>query len=97
MMLVSPPRPAKDQRRWTWPISAGAGEREDPVRIAAWFEQAAASGDLVAAFNLGLCLTKGVGVERNEKHAAILLQRAAEGVAEAQYMYGRMLAEGRGV
>ena len=42
-------------------------------------------------------MTKGVGVERNEKHAAILLQRAAEGVAEAQYMYGRMLAEGRGV
>ena len=75
----------------------GAGAADDPAKIAGWFEQAAASGDLVAAFNLGICLTKGVGVEQDEQQAAQWLRRAAEGVPDAQYMYGRMLAEGRGV
>ena len=65
--------------------------------VAHWFEQAAASGDLVAAFNLGLCLDKGVGVEPDAQQAVHWLRRAAEGVPEAQYMYGRMLAHGHGV
>ena len=72
----------------------GAGSSEDSARVAHWFEQAAASGDLVAAFNLGLCLDKGIGVEPDAQQAAHWLRRAAEGVPEAQYMYGRMLAEG---
>ena len=75
----------------------GAGSAEDRGRVAHWFEQAAASGDLVAAFNLGLCLDKGVGVEPDAQQAAHWLRRAAEGVPEAQYMYGRMLADGHGV
>jgi uncharacterized protein len=75
----------------------GAGSTEDPARVAHWFEQAAAVGDLVAAFNLGLCLDKGIGVEPNAQQATHWLRRAAEGVPEAQYMYGRMLAGGHGV
>jgi hypothetical protein len=40
---------------------------EDSARIAGWFEEAAASGDLVAAFNLGVCLVKGVGVTSSRR------------------------------
>jgi TPR repeat protein len=75
----------------------GAGSAEDRGRVAHWFEQAAASGDLVAAFNFGLCLDKGVGSEPDVQQAAHWLRRAAEGVPEAQYVYGRLLADGRGV
>src|ERR1700737_1219124 len=75
----------------------GAGSAEDRGRVAHWFEQAAASGDLVAAFNFGLCLDKGVGSEPDAQQAVHWLRRGAEGVPEAQYMYGRMLADGRSV
>ena len=78
-------------------VLEGGGAAEDPARIAGWFEKSALLGDLTAAFNLGVCLTKGVGMERNEEQGAAWLRRAAEGVPEAQFMYGRMLAEGRGV
>jgi TPR repeat protein len=78
-------------------VLEGAGAPEDPSRIAGWFKQAAAEGDLIAAYNLGVCLVKGVGVAQDEQQAAQWLRRAADGVADAQYMYGRMLAEGRGV
>ncbi|MGL1204182.1 tetratricopeptide repeat protein, partial [Vibrio parahaemolyticus] len=54
-------------------------------------------GNLVAAFNLGVCLLQGIGVERNEQQAAVWLRRAAEGVPEAQFMIGRLFADGRGV
>ena len=57
----------------------------------------ASSGDLVAAFNLGLCLDKGIGVEPDAQQAAHWLRRAAEGVPEAQYMYGRILGDGHGI
>ena len=76
---------------------AGEGGTEDAIRTREWFEQAAASGDLVAAFNFGVCLAEGVGVERDDRKAAEWLRRAADGVVNAQYWYGRMLVEGRGV
>ncbi|MER9581979.1 tetratricopeptide repeat protein [Mesorhizobium sp. M0276] len=78
-------------------VLGGAGEPDDPIRIAEWFEAAASSGDLIAAFNLGLCFAKGVGVVQDEGQAAQWLRRAADGVAEAQYMYARILQDGRGV
>ncbi|WP_136620625.1 MULTISPECIES: tetratricopeptide repeat protein [Mesorhizobium] len=78
-------------------VLGGAGEPDDTTRVAGWFEAAASSGDLIAAFNLGLCFTKGVGVRQDERQAAQWLRRAAEGVAEAQYMYARILQDGRGV
>ena len=68
-----------------------------PIRIREWFEQAATAGDLVAAYNYGICLAEGVGVDRDDAQAAHWLRRAAEGVVNAQYWYGRMLIEGRGV
>ncbi|MGH7066216.1 MAG: tetratricopeptide repeat protein [Acetobacteraceae bacterium] len=55
------------------------------------------SGDLVGAFNFGVCLAEGLGVERNERAALAWMRRAADGVVNAQYWYGRMMVEGRGV
>ncbi|PBB39956.1 hypothetical protein CK222_30835 [Mesorhizobium sp. WSM3866] len=78
-------------------VLQGAGEPDDITSVAGWFEAAALSGDLIAAFNLGLCFAKGVGVHQDETRAAQWLRRAAEGVAEAQYMYARILRDGRGV
>ena len=75
----------------------GAGDEEDRIRTREWFEQAADNGDLIAAFNFGVCLAEGVGIERDERRAAQWLRKAAEGVVTAQYWYGRLLAEGRGV
>jgi uncharacterized protein len=75
-------------------VLEGAGKPEDPGRIVGWFKQAAAEGDLIAAYNLGVCLVKGLGVDQDEQQAAHWLRRAAEGIADAQLVYGRMLAEG---
>ena len=72
----------------------------DPELLASardWLEGAAASGNPVAALNLGLCLLDGIGVEKDERQAAQWLRRAADGVAMGQYWYGRVLVEGRGV
>jgi TPR repeat protein len=78
-------------------VLQGAGNPEDPASVAQWFEQAAASGDFVGSFNLGICLAKGVGMEADDEQAAQWLRQAAEGLPQAQYIYGRMLADGRGV
>ncbi|MBX9823644.1 MAG: SEL1-like repeat protein [Xanthobacteraceae bacterium] len=78
-------------------VLGGVGAPEDSIKIANWFEQAASAGDCVAAFNLGVCCLKGVGVEQDEQKAAHWLRHAAEEVADAQFLYARMLAEGRGV
>ncbi len=78
-------------------VLQGLAEPDDQLKTREWFEQAAEAGDLIAAFNYGICLAEGVGVERDERRAAQWLRRAADGVVNAQYWYGRMLAEGRGV
>jgi TPR repeat protein len=75
----------------------GADAAGDPASIARWFEAAASSGDRIAAFNLGMCFAKGVGVQQDEGQAAHWMRRAAEGIGEAQYMYARILLDGRGV
>lgn len=61
------------------------------------FERSAEKGDLVGAFNLGVCYAEGVGHTADSREAARWMQRAADGVVNAQYWYGRMLLEGRGV
>jgi TPR repeat protein len=78
-------------------VLTGAGGQDDATSIAQWFEAAASSGDRIAAFNLGLCFIKGVGVHQDEAQAARWFKQAAEGVPEGQYMYARLLLEGRGV
>src|SRR5258706_11341379 len=78
----------------SWKVWPRPGERPP---VADWFRQTAAGGNLVAAFNLGVCLLKGIGVDRDEQQAAVWLRRAGDGVAEAQFMLGRLLSEGRGV
>ena len=55
------------------------------------------AGELVGAFNFGVCLAEGVGVERDDRRALLWLRRAADGIVNAQYWYGRMLVEGRGL
>ena len=69
----------------------------DPPPVHEWFERAAKQGDLVGAFNYAVCLAKGIGVPRNDERAAFWLKHAAAGLATAQYWYGRMLSEGRGL
>ena len=81
----------------SWQSAAARPRQRRTVRTREWFEKAAASGDLIAAFNFGVCLAEGVGIERDDRKAAEWLRRAADGVVNAQYWYGRMLVEGRGV
>jgi hypothetical protein len=76
---------------------SGAGDPEIKVRVQQWYEAVAESGNLVAAFTLGMFFAAGVGMEPDEKQAAFWLRRAAEHVVEAQYRYGCMLYEGKGV
>lgn len=64
-------------------VLEGAASPEDPVKIAGWFKQAAAAADLVAAFNLGVCLVNGIGVDRDELQAAQWLRRAVDGISDA--------------
>jgi hypothetical protein len=78
-------------------VLEGAVEPDDSVDVAGWFEATALSGDLISAFNLGLCYAEGVGVGEDQERAAHWMRRAADGVPQAQYMYARMLQEGRGV
>jgi TPR repeat protein len=78
-------------------VLKGIGGQDDRVRACQWFAEAAESGDLVAAFNFGVCLAQGVGVTQDDKQAAFWLRKAADGVVDAQYWYGRVLIEGRGV
>jgi TPR repeat protein len=75
----------------------GTAATGEAAHIVAWFAEAAGTGDLVAAFNLGLSLVKGLGTERDEERAALWMRRAGEGVPEAQLVFARMLTEGRGV
>ena len=96
---ASPPKAATQRPcRSRQPAAARSRQRSrTQIRTRSWFEQAAESGDLIAAFNFGVCLAEGVGIERDDRKAAEWLRRAADGVVNAQYWYGRMLVEGRGV
>lgn len=78
-------------------LLSGMGEENDRVLIYKGFEQAAASGDLMAAYNCAVCLSLGVGVVRDDRQAALWLRKAADRIPNAQLWYGRMLIEGRGV
>ncbi len=78
-------------------VLTGMGEEDDRIRIYKGFERAAALGDPVAAYNCAVCLSHGVGVARDDREAALWLREAADRVLDAQFWYGRVLVEGRGV
>lgn len=68
-----------------------------PAPVHDWFEQAAAAGDPVGAYNYAVCLAEGVGLPRDDAKAAEWFRKAAENVVNAQYRLGRIYAEGLGV
>lgn len=74
-------------------VLGGFGAPDDRLSVASRFQHAASAGDLVAAYNLGVCFLRGIGVEQDKQMAARWLRCAAEEVADAQYLYARMLAE----
>ena len=96
----SPRKPGTATRKRTSPISccAAPASPEDLVRTGRWFEEAAASGDLVAAFNFGVCLAKGFGVQRDEAAGgAMAASRGGRSRRTRNTGMARMLLEGRGV
>jgi TPR repeat protein len=102
----------EEAARWLRLAIAGGetGARDDLARLARagqvpkadqqatfrWFRKQAEAGDLIAAFNLGLCLAEGIGTGRNPTEALAWFEQAAVMVPVAQYWCGRMQAEGRG-
>jgi len=71
--------------------------RTEPPPVHQWFEEAAERGDPIGACNYAICLAHGIGTQVDEQRAAAWFRRAADTIANAQYWYGCMLAEGRGV
>ena len=78
---------------WCWKAPPARRTRPD---IAASFQKAAEQGDAVAALNLGLWFGKGGAGAPDEREAAKWMRLAADKLPMAQYLHGRMLAEGRG-
>lgn len=71
----------------------GDGFGADPPIAVRWLRLAAEAGDALAAYDLGLCCARGVGTARDTAAARRWLKAAAEALPDAQYWYGRMLAE----
>jgi TPR repeat protein len=67
--------------------------RRDTYR---WFLEQARSGNLVAVFNVGLCLAEGIGASRDDARALACFELVAQSLPAAQYWCGRLHAEGRG-
>jgi uncharacterized protein len=78
------------------PEAPGSGGTAEVAQPHQWLTLATAEGDLLAEYRRGLALAEGLGVKRDERQALILLRRAAEGVANAQHLYGMMRLKGRG-
>lgn len=78
-------------------LTGASASEDDKQALKDRFERAAERGDLVGAFNLGVCFAEGVGGTSDSREAARWMQKAADGIVNAQFWYGRMLLEGRGV
>lgn len=76
---------------------SGPPRGPDFATAAKWARAAAEAGDPLAALNYGVFLAGGIGLDRDEQQAVAWLRRAADALPAARYLYGRMLAEGRGV
>jgi len=75
---------------------SGSCRPETMTAIRAWFDKSAQAGDPVAQFNMGLCLAEGLGGPQDEATALQWLRTAGEHIANAQFLYGQMVAKGRG-
>lgn len=65
----------------------GFGDEEDATASAQWDRKAAELGDDIGAFNYGLNLLRGYGVEKNEALGRTFIDRAAKnGVRAAQQL-----------
>jgi TPR repeat protein len=87
-MICTPPPGAGMQP------DASADDRELVLR----YQLAAARGDPVAQYNLGMCYRKGTGVAQDKREAVKwLLLAAQQGYAEAQFYLGVCYTHGTGV
>lgn len=78
--------------------AAGEIKPQDMTRAASFFRQAAEKGQADAAYNLGLMMVEGTGVEKHPAGALEFFQfAAAEGLAEAQTALAFLYANGTGV
>ncbi len=60
-------------------------------KSAFYFGKAATSGHTESQFIYAMCLKEGIGIDRDEKRAMLLLKKAADkGHTEAQYHYARL-------
>ena len=78
--------------------SLGPPTQQNDLNPMTSLRQAAEEGDAAAQRKLGLMLSQGRGVDRNEAEAVRFFRSAAEqGDAEAQHLLGWMLDKGSGV
>ncbi|MEQ1584169.1 MAG: tetratricopeptide repeat protein, partial [Candidatus Nitrotoga sp.] len=71
---------------------------QDYKEAVKWYRLAAAQGDAVAQYNLGLSYALGQGVLQDYKEAVKWYRlAAAQGDADAQFRLGEMYEQGRGV
>lgn len=76
----------------------GIGVSKDFEKALAWFNKAAADGELGALANIGDMYANGEGVPRNYRKAADNYRLASEkGHPAAQYRLGRLYVDGKGV
>ena len=68
----------------------GSSEVEQSDREAAtYWQKAAAEGDMLGLYKLGLCYKYGIGVEQNDAQAVKWIEKSAKkGFSRAQYEYG---------
>ncbi len=77
--------------------TAGQGVKQDYLRAATWFREAANANIANAAYNLGVLFHQGLGVKQDMAHALDWYRRAALlGHPEAQYNLGIAYIEGSG-
>jgi hypothetical protein len=64
----------------------------DQQETAAWFSRLAEAGNQAAWFNLGLCLSEGIGVARDHEAACDCFRRVADTVPAARLRLDQMAA-----
>ena len=78
-------------------LLAGKDAPIEPARLVAWYTAAASKGDFAAVYNIGLCFLNGIGLPMDLARGAFWIQYASSRVPEAMFLFGQLLATGRGV